>query len=250
MKNSRCLLARPWRSILLAAALAPGTSAVAGASLAIVPAHPTADDSIELLVTIDGFSPCGAAAALLPFEPDDHEINVMRAFFDFDLSCPASVELVTVRFRLGRLAPGTHQVKLYTAAVPGSPAELDEAISFVVAAGASSEHLLLQGGRFEVDVTWRDFVGATGGGLIVPGAADDSGLFWFFTPANWELLVKILDGCGVNGHYWVLGSGATNVEFTLNVRDTVSGRVWTHVNPLHTPAGTWSDTSAFLCVVP
>jgi len=59
----------------------------------------------------------------------------------------------------------------------------------------------------------------------------DSGLFWFFWEDNLELAVKVLDGCALNGRYWVYSAGLTNVAVTLRVEDTLSGGVWEHTNP-------------------
>ncbi len=49
-------------------------------------------------------------------------------------------------------------------------------------------------------------------GTMVPGATNESGLFWFFDDDNWEMLVKVLDGCGTNGHFWVFLAAATDVS--------------------------------------
>jgi hypothetical protein len=92
--------------------------------------------------------------------------------------------------------------------------------------------LCLGGNRFRVEVSWKDFQGNTGPGAVVPGAAADSGLFWFFGPSNWELLVKVLDGCAVNGHHWVFAAATTTVEYVLTVTDTSTGEVATWRNPL------------------
>ncbi len=107
--------------------------------------------------------------------------------------------------------------------------------------------LCLVGGRFQVQVSWTDFQGNTGSGHVVPGASsDNSGILWYFSPANWELLVKVLDGCGINGHYWVFGAAATNVNYVITVTDTQSGLMRQYTNPLGTQAPAITDTSAFL----
>ncbi len=112
------------------------------------------------------------------------------------------------------------------------------------AAGPST--LCLSRGRFRVEISWRDFAGATGVGWVAPSAGTaDSGLFWFFAPENWELLVKVLDGCGLNGRYWVFAAATTNVEFTLAVTDTTTGLVRRYRNGLGTAAAAITDTSAF-----
>lgn len=77
-------------------------------------------------------------------------------------------------------------------------------------------------GRFQVEVAWEDGDGRTGRGVAERLTAR-SGDFWFFEPANVELVVKILDGCAINGHYWVYAVGLTDVAVTMTVRDLRSG---------------------------
>ncbi len=106
--------------------------------------------------------------------------------------------------------------------------------------------LCLNGGRFMVQVQWTDFQGNTGAGNVVPGvSSDSSGLFWFFSPDNWEMLIKVLDGCGIDGHYWVFGAASTNVQYTIQVTDTQTGLVKTYSNPLGTQSPAITDTAAF-----
>ncbi|MDY7092377.1 MAG: hypothetical protein SX243_05310 [Acidobacteriota bacterium] len=109
----------------------------------------------------------------------------------------------------------------------------------------SSSTACLNGDRFRVSVTWRDRDDNTGVGSQVTGASDDSVLFWFFQESNWELLVKVLDGCPVNGRYWVLAAAATNVEYLITVTDTVSGQTETYENPLGNRAQALADTASF-----
>lgn len=94
----------------------------------------------------------------------------------------------------------------------------------------SASALCLGGGRFEVKVSWRDFTGRTGSGRAVP-LTGDTGYFWFFDPANVETVVKVLDGTGVNGHFWVFFGALTNVEYTLTVTDTQTGLTRRYFNP-------------------
>lgn len=110
----------------------------------------------------------------------------------------------------------------------------------------SDTALCLNKGRFRVEVTWRDFNGLTGSGHVVQGVpSDDSGIFWFFSSNNWEMLVKVLNGCSINNHYWVFSAATTNVEYTLRVTDTNDGTVVPYVNPLGTRAAAITDTTAF-----
>ena len=107
--------------------------------------------------------------------------------------------------------------------------------------------LFLHGGRFRVEVAWKDFDGNTGPGHAAPPAGDDSALFWFFGPANWELLVKVLDGCAVNGRYWVFSAATTNVDYVLTVTDTLTGQAARYENPAGRTAPALTDTAAFDC---
>jgi hypothetical protein len=105
--------------------------------------------------------------------------------------------------------------------------------------------MCLSGGRFQVRVGWRNFDDETGPGTVVEFGSDDSGLFWFFNDQNWEMLVKVIDGCGFNGHYWVFAAATTNVQYTLEVTDSQSGEVQLYENPLGTSAPALTDTEAF-----
>ncbi|MEM6795068.1 MAG: hypothetical protein AAF725_13910 [Acidobacteriota bacterium] len=102
-------------------------------------------------------------------------------------------------------------------------------------------------GRYTAEVRFRDFAGLEGDGRVVPGASDNTSLFWFFAADNWELMVKVLDGCENNGMNWVFLSATTNVEFTVTVTDQVTGESRTYENPLGQEAMTVLDTEAFEC---
>jgi hypothetical protein len=108
-----------------------------------------------------------------------------------------------------------------------------------------SETALCLHGRFRVEVSWEDFSGGAGQGRIVPAASAGSGLFWFFGPDNWEVMVKVIDGCSVNGHYWVFGAATTSVRYVLTVTDTATGRAVRYENPLGVASRAITDTSAF-----
>lgn len=109
----------------------------------------------------------------------------------------------------------------------------------------TSSGLCLNGDRFLVEVEWRDFEGNVGIGEAVPAPSIDSGLFFFFSEDNWEMLVKVLFGCPINNHYWVFAAATTNVEYTLRVTDVVTGRQVSYFNPLGNAAAAVTDTNAF-----
>jgi len=104
--------------------------------------------------------------------------------------------------------------------------------------------LCLTGGRFLVDTAWRTASGASGTGHAV-ALTNDSGYFWFFTPENIELVVKTLDACAVNDHFWFFAAGLTDVEVNISVTDIASGEVRTYTNEPGTPFEPIQDTAAF-----
>ncbi len=108
---------------------------------------------------------------------------------------------------------------------------------------ASSGTLCLSGGRFAVTAAWKDFQGHTGTGTAV-ALTGDTGYFWFFDPANVEVVTKVLDGRAVNAKFWLFYGALSSVEYTLTVVDTQTGAVKTYRNPSGT-LGSRADTDAF-----
>jgi hypothetical protein len=100
-------------------------------------------------------------------------------------------------------------------------------------------------GRFQLSVAWKASSTSFGAGQVMPVGSADSGLFWFTSPDNLELLVKVLDGCSLNQHFWVYTGPATDAQLTLTVIDTQTGKVRVYLNPLGTVAGATTDTEAF-----
>lgn len=97
--------------------------------------------------------------------------------------------------------------------------------------------------RFRVEVTWTTEDGTSGAGRTLP-LTSDTGAFWFFSPNNIELAVKVVDGRAVNGKFWIFAGALTNVEYMLVITDTVTGAVWTHHNAPGELAS-YADTAAF-----
>lgn len=57
------------------------------------------------------------------------------------------------------------------------------------------------------------------------GLGNSASLFYFFQPDNPEMLVKVVNGCAINGHWWVFGSAATDLEYRVNVGDYATASV-------------------------
>jgi hypothetical protein len=108
---------------------------------------------------------------------------------------------------------------------------------------ASATTLCLDQGQFEVKVAWKTREGVTGVGRAMP-LTGDTGWFWFFDDDNLELMIKVLDGRGVNGNYWVFYGALSDVEYTITVRNTATGAIKSYFNPQRNLASV-ADTSAF-----
>lgn len=95
-------------------------------------------------------------------------------------------------------------------------------------------------------IRFRDAQGGEGTARPVPLRSNESALFWFYDPDNWEVQVKVLDACPVNGHRWVFISGTTDVELEIEVRESVF-RQRTYDKPIGEPMRAILDTAAFSC---
>jgi len=72
----------------------------------------------------------------------------------------------------------------------------------------------------------------------------DAGAFGFFADANLELVVKVLDGRWLSGHWWVFAGALSDVAYTLTVTDTSSGAARSYDDPLGQLAS-FADVDAF-----
>jgi hypothetical protein len=111
---------------------------------------------------------------------------------------------------------------------------------------ASDTQLCLAGGRFAVTTEYILPDGTSGPGHVIPMTAD-TGAFWFFTAANLEMLLKVLDGCAAGNHFWVFAAGLTNAQVVTTVIDTRTGAARRYVNPQGAPFAPIQDTQAFAC---
>lgn len=114
-------------------------------------------------------------------------------------------------------------------------------------ATTATSHCLLN--RFLITARWRTnpLPGTiTDGQAQVAGCANPgSGLFQFFSPNNWEIMVKALNGCGLNDRYWIFSAATTNVFYRMEVFDVLAGEQKIYFNYPGPPAPAVTDVNAF-----
>jgi hypothetical protein len=98
--------------------------------------------------------------------------------------------------------------------------------------------------RFQATAQWTKPDGTSGSGTAV-SLTPDSGYFWFFDPSNVEIVAKVVNGCGVNAHYWAFASGLTNTGVALTFTDLATGSQKTYRSAAGTVFEPIQDTSAF-----
>lgn len=116
----------------------------------------------------------------------------------------------------------------------------------VTGEATQNEVLHLLDGRFRVTVDWEnhhDPALKTGVGQSVTGT-NGSGYFWFFEPSSLDLVVKMIDAREFDGHFWIFYGGLSDVKYSLQIEDLVTGETWQRVNPKGSICG-GSDTAAF-----
>lgn len=110
---------------------------------------------------------------------------------------------------------------------------------------ADSTTLCLNGSRFRVRATWQNYTGQSGQAHAT-SMTSDTGSFWFSSPSNVEVVIKVLDFCSVSGNWAVYAAGLTDLGVSLAVTDTSKSITKTYPNALGTPFVLIRD-GAFSC---
>lgn len=104
--------------------------------------------------------------------------------------------------------------------------------------------LCLQDQRFRVTARYQTPGGVRGYAGVRP-LSSDSAYLWFFSSANLELVLKVLDGCGFNDRFWVYAAGLTNLGVELRIADTWTDATWSFDNPVNDAFPPRQDIEAF-----
>lgn len=129
----------------------------------------------------------------------------------------------------------------------GFPGEIRSLFDLAAAAPCvgNATTLCLNDDRFKVTMAFRPRRQPLQNAKVAVQGTADAGLFYFFDPAAWEVLARVIDGCGINNRYWVFIASTTTVEYTITVTDTLRNKTKTYKNTQGRPAAPVQDTSAF-----
>ncbi len=183
--------------------------------------------------TVLAGDPAGVFPTGMVFRADGTALVAEQSLF-FSLSFPGGID------ELGSVATATPAGNVSHPAIGLAPA--------VLACQPSPTAVCLNRGRFRVSVHYdaRQSGNGQGAGNVLLESRDAT-KFWFFDASNVELLVKVLDGCGLNNKFWVFSAGLTNVGVELTVVDTKTGTPKVYSNPQNKNYPPNFDTSAFSC---
>jgi len=186
--------------------------------------------------------------------------STAKVMYASDHAYDSRVESATARIDTTGLSDGQHTVFVRARDTDGNWGAVSAIFLFVHPAGDPGDDpedgeggrcsvdentVCLHDARYEVRVTWLAENGRTGAARAASTSTEDSGLFWFFDPDNWEVLIKVLDGCSLNDHVWVYGASTTNLGYIIRVTDTATSIEREYRNEPGASASAITDVTAF-----
>lgn len=212
------------RRILLSALLASALALPAGAQflhiqgVLVEPQNPTTHDNVRL--TLVGTEGCPTTFQEPVF--DDETVILNMAMAEDCVATPIPRPFGRT-YAIGRRPAGPNRVEVRIKHLPG----LTRWELFEVEPGPPGL-ALGEDDRFQVDLRWSNPKDGSSGTGYPRRLGQDSGAFWFFSPDNLEVTVKILDGRAVNGRWWVFIASMTDLRFEVDV-SRAGGPVKTYV---------------------
>ena len=234
------------RKSLICALLVSASALPAGAQfqsihgILVEPRHPTTSDRIRL--TVAGITGCPEEIHE-PVYDDATGVVVLSSTPPQDcVSAPPSIAFRET-FEVGPLPAGRHFAEL-RADGPGLVLwrELFEVVENTAPLSLGED------ARFAVRVHWSNPRDGSSGTGHARKLARDSGAFWFFTPDNLEVTVKVVDGRALNGHWWVFIASMTDLRLEIETRQLGGVPAGTYVKTYVQDAGrnrNFIDVNAF-----
>ncbi len=138
----------------------------------------------------------------------------------------------------------TDDLHHHTGTIVGHFSALD--LPVALSCGVSSSTTLCLDDRFSITALSRTGPpGSAESQAHVAISGPSSGIFWFFSSDNWEVMVKALDGCALNNNYWIFSAATTNVFYRMTVYDIRAGVQKIYFNYPGPPAPAVTDVTAF-----
>jgi hypothetical protein len=170
-----------------------------------------------------------------------------------DLGAGATAS-VTLGTRVARDACGTFAVQGEVRSDTPDTSPGDNSASLMIkvnevckGCAASAAALLLDGGRFRVEVEFRSPTTQLLTTAQAVQLSDESGFFWFSEPGKPEVFTKVLDACTGSGQVSILTGGVTDLELVERVTDLATGATWEKKNPSGQIFTAQSDGQALTC---
>ncbi len=87
-------------------------------------------------------------------------------------------------------------------------------------------------------------------GIATPArfGSKETAFFWFYGDQNFEVMIKLLNGCAINGKWWVFGGALTNQAYHIAIGDSLTGARRDYYNAEGVNAAAITDTNAFPCL--
>ncbi len=179
---------------------------------------------------------------------DENAFDVYERMVDSDFERIATLERNSTSVVIQNIPPATYRAyQVVARSNRGSSEPTPEAGATTFAEVADcmegDDTLCLNDGRFRVEVQWETDRNSDRGDAVA--LTNDTGDFWFFSPDNIELVVKVLDGCSFNERFWVYAGGLTDVKVIMTVIDSETGVAATYYNPPGTPFRPVQDNESF-----
>ena len=230
---------------------AQGNSADLALALSAKPVFAVPGKPLTVSATVHNSGPDSATGVVLQLSPPPEllvsRIHAIRGSCSSngptitcdlgDLAAGATTS-VTLGTRVAKDACGTFAVQGKVRSDMPDPTPGDNSATLMLkvnevckGCAATASALLLDGGRFRVEVEFRNPASQLLTTAQAVQLSDESGFFWFSEPGKPEVFTKVLDTCNGSGQVSIVTGGMTDLELVERVTDVATGAVWEKRNP-------------------